>query len=230
MDEAKTTYRVLIQPIPPSSNIFSVSLESEPAGTPCAHCTKLQPARHLIKIGLIKTSYSRIITYPQFPELKESARDGCNFCRLLRRTIRARWSDRPMEESGVGVLNEKEGWWDDLFVAPWDCKILVNDASFVAASTMGGHEDNGQKSYVITRLRLEIGPANLPPGDNGEDSYSKIGKTITFKVFDSIGECSYVKLWVARLKTKFLVEKICRLAARLCTDACQISRPCPQET
>ena len=93
-----------------------------------------------------------------------------------------------MEEAGVGVLNEKEGFWDDLLDREWDCEVEVSGVYFTLVPLVDAVGDPLQMGGLVTRLLFEIGPASLPLGEGGGDVYGKIGKSISFKIFDSIGE------------------------------------------
>jgi hypothetical protein len=81
------TYRALIKPVPPTINLANVS--SQPGYNTCQFCAVIVPDRSKVQNGLIRTSYDRIDYFPNFPELKSSAKAGCGLCKVIRKTIRS---------------------------------------------------------------------------------------------------------------------------------------------
>jgi hypothetical protein len=193
MSRKPVTYRALTRPIPPFSNISNIG--PKPADTPCTHCVALKPARETARGERIETSYDRIISYPSFSELKKSALKGCGMCWLLRKTLKAQWIKRPMEEIGVGVLSEKDGLFDDLLDEEWDCKVRISRAFFVFMPAFHPLGDNSQTEGIVTHLTFMVSLLNVPMGDDGQEVYGTIEKTLAFKVYDSAGEA----LWLPRL-------------------------------
>lgn len=188
------THRSLIKPIEPINNLANITAR-EPSKT-CQSCAAIIPDRRKCVKGLIKINYERIDLYPDFPELKASAYAGCGFCKYIRKTIRAKWAVRPMEEWGVGPLREKEGLWEDFFTAPWDCKVKIHnllfsldkesDTSPVPLDVMTSTEEDDYPGMVIS-FGFEFGLATLLTSSDGASLYGEIGQRIGFKVFDSQG-------------------------------------------
>jgi hypothetical protein len=191
------TYKSLIKPIAPSSNLANVT-DQEPSRT-CESCAGIVPDRGKAVNGLIKIDYERIDLYPDFPGLKASGNDGCGLCRLMRKTMRAKWAIRPMEEWGVGPLSEEEGLWDELFKAPWDRKVKihklafslknVSNASSMPLDTTAPAKQDDHRGMVVG-FNLEFGPATLLNSPDGTALYGEIGQVLGFKVYDSQGEPS----------------------------------------
>jgi len=199
-----TTYRSLLQPIPPLPNLLSLTSPSSPSTPslppPCTHCALLFPDRRRATPNstIIPTPYTRTLTFPSFPELKEGQSRQCPLCRFLRKAIRSQWGvGRQMEEWGVGVLRERDrdGTWDDesFFAVAWDGRVSVRkvrfefvpfDTTTVAEGRGRDGEGDGdaQMGGMVTSLLMEVGPATTP------EEYGDIGKVLAFKVFDSIGE------------------------------------------
>jgi hypothetical protein len=185
MDSATSlTYKSLIKPIPAKSNLSNI-LGQSPSQT-CKHCSLIVPDCSKSDNGLIRTDYERVDQYPEFPGLKASAKAGCELCKLFRRTIRSVWAARPMEEWGVGPLQEKEGLWDEMFAAPWDGKVKIQKVSFnlTADSTV----NNEGKAKSIVSMGLEFGPATRFVSGDNTNGHGDIGRVINFKVFDSEGK------------------------------------------
>lgn len=187
------TYNSLIKPIPPSTNLANVSAQ-EPIKT-CQSCAAIVPDCRKANRGTIAINYERVDLYPDFPDLKASARNGCGLCKLLRKTIRAKWATRPMEEWGVGPLTEKEGVFDELLASSWDRKVRIRKLSFVLENTSNSFSTPVDKSPeqvnhndMVVRLDLEFGPATLPAAPEGTPPYGDISQVIGFKIFDSQGE------------------------------------------
>jgi hypothetical protein len=187
------TYKSLIKPIAPSSNLANVTAQ-EPSAT-CQRCAAIVPDRRKAVNGLIKINYEHIDLYPDFPELKASAKVGCGLCKLIRKTIRTKWATRPMEEWGVGPLREKEGLWDELFKAPWDRKVKIHSLTFSlkpvlnASPTPLATIDSAQKDQqsIVIGFNLEFGPATLLSSSDETALYGEIGQVLGFKVYDSQG-------------------------------------------
>jgi hypothetical protein len=187
------TYRSLVKPIPLSTSLGSV--ESQEPSKPCSYCAVIVPDRRKAINGKIKTSYERVDLYPDFPELKSSARAGCELCKLIRKTIRAQWTLRPMMESGVGSLREQDEWWGELFDAPWDRKVRLYSAGFTlqkvtnspATSTKEDLEHNDQDSMIVS-FNLHYGPATELTSPDGAALYAEICQILSFFAFDSQGE------------------------------------------
>ena len=141
------------------------------------------PDRKIAKRGLIKTAYERVDLYPDFPELKASAKAGCDLCRLIRKSIRKTWAVRPMEEWGVGPIREKDGLWDELLEAQWDRKVKIHKVTFSLETATEKLEDG-----VVVSLGLEFGPATAFVSEETDFQYGEIGQALSFKVFDSQGK------------------------------------------
>jgi hypothetical protein len=188
------TYKSLIKPIAPSNNLANITAQ-EPSRS-CQSCAAIVPDRRKVVNGLIKINYERIDLYPDFPELKASAKAGCGLCRLIRKTIRAKWATRPMEEWGVGPLREKEGLWDELLKAPWDRKVKIHNLSFsfkkisnaspAPSDTRATTEQDDYQGMVVF-FGLDFGPATLLTSSDGTALYGEIGQVLGFKVYDSQG-------------------------------------------
>ena len=186
----ETTYRDLINPVPPRLNLSNI--QNHPASPPCAICHKLLPDRQPVKNNIIKTDYELVDTFPDFPGLRVSAKLGCELCRFLRKTIRTTWAVRPMEEWGVGALSEKEGLWNELFETPWDGIVKIQNARFTFTPFPGSNAgDNSlnspQLDGVLTRLTLDFGPASTPKGKDDEELHGDISQMLSFKAYSSIG-------------------------------------------
>jgi len=69
------TYWDLIRPIPAKYNLTNVYVK--PGLPTCDVCRVAVPDRSKAKRNLIETPFERIDTYPEFPSLESSARDGC---------------------------------------------------------------------------------------------------------------------------------------------------------
>lgn len=191
----RATYRALIKPIPAKVNLANVAYQN--AGKTCKACSTIVPDRgKLSKNGIsIKCEYERVDLYPDFPDLKVSARDGCEMCRLMRKTIRTAWAERPMEEWGVGPLRENDGLWDDLFVEPWDQKVKIYQPVFMTEEAPNkpfptAEMGNVDSRMMVTTLHLEFGPASTVAVSGSNDEYGKISRIVSFKVFDSVGKFS----------------------------------------
>jgi hypothetical protein len=179
-----TTYRSLIKPIPPSINLSNVR-EQRPSKT-CDACACIVPDRRKEAKYLIKTGYERVDLYPDFPQLKASAKAGCGLCRFLRKSIKAAWARRPMEEWGLGALRENDGLWDELLAQPWDRKVKIYDASFSLGET--GIDGSKTKTRPVSYLHLSVGPNSSHPPSMGENSqHGEISQYLSFKVFVSEG-------------------------------------------
>lgn len=138
----------------------------------------------------IKCDYERVDTFPDFPDLKASAKAGCDLCRLFRRTIRAGWAVHPMEELGLGPLRENDGLWDDLFEETWDQKVKIFSPVFIVEKTVETsstpQETEGAINGMVTMLHLEFGPANTFSA-NSSHQHDTISRIVSFKIFDSQG-------------------------------------------
>jgi hypothetical protein len=198
------TYKSLIKPIAPISNLANIVAQE--SSRTCQFCAAIVPDREKCVNGLIKINCQRIDLYPDFPELKASANAGCGLCKCIRKTIKAKWAVRPMEEWGVGPLREKEGLWEELFAAPWDCKVKIHNISFSlkkssdnSSAPLDAMASENQDDYcgMVVFFGFEFGPATLPTSPDGKSLYGEIGQIVGFKVFDSQGEpinsrrCSY---------------------------------------
>ncbi len=180
----ETTYRALIRPIPPRLRLANA--ETQEASKACQYCSALVPDRSKAKDGLIRTTYERIDVYPDFPELKASAREGCGLCRLVRKAIRSGWAVRPMEEWGVAPLSEKDSYWDGLFTSTWDKKVRIHRAIFTVPDVHAKPQvaSRQEPDKMVLSLSMEFGPLTLPNTSDGEESHGEIGQVISFKVFD----------------------------------------------
>jgi hypothetical protein len=192
------TYKSLIKPIAPSNNLGNARAQ-EPSRT-CQNCAAVVPDRRRAINGLIKINYERVDLYPDFPELKASAKAGCGLCRIIRKTIRAKWAIRPMEEWGVGPLREKEGLWDELLKAPWNRKVKIHKLSFSLKkvpnalpipSDAGATTEQDDCQGMVVFFGLEFGPATLLSSSDGTDLYGEISQVLGFKVYDSQGAWAF---------------------------------------
>jgi hypothetical protein len=207
------TYKSLIKPIAPSNNLANVRAQ-EPSKT-CRSCAAVVPDRRKAINDLIKIDYKRVDLYPDFPELKASAKAGCGLCRLIRKTIRAKWAIRPMEEWGVGPLREKEGLWDELLKAPWDRKVKIHKLSFslkkvpnalpMSSDTRATTEKDVHQGMVVF-FGLEFGPVTLLSSPDGAGLYGEIGQVLGFKVYDSQGARRFHRLGQANDSMKILIQ------------------------
>lgn len=196
------TYKALIKPIAPSNNLANVRAQ-EPSRT-CQSCAAVVPDRRKAINDLIKIDYKRVDLYPDFPELKASAKAGCGLCRLIRKTIREKWAIRPMEEWGVGPLREKEGLWDELLKASWDRKVKIHNLSFslkkvpsampMSSDTRATTEKDDYQGMVVF-FGLEFGPVTLLSSPDGAGLYGEIGQVLGFKVYDSQGARAFSSDW-----------------------------------
>jgi hypothetical protein len=177
---AGTTYGCLIKPIPPAYNLSNISEHA--ASKTCEYCSLIVPDQRKMSNNLIKTDYTRIDQYPDFPSLKATAKAGCGFCRLLRKTIRNAWATRPMEEWGVGPIREQEGLWNDILEESWDGKVKIHKAVYSMASPS---EDPGENSHTVISLGIEFGPLTTFVPRLGSTQHGDIGRVIGFKTFDS---------------------------------------------
>jgi hypothetical protein len=187
------TYTSLIKPIPPDTNLANVSAQ-EPIKT-CQSCAAIVPDHRKANKGIIAINYERVDLYPDFPDLKASARNGCGLCKFLRKTIRAKWATRPMEEWGVGPLSEKEGVFNELLASSWDRKVRIRNLAFLLENTSNSFSTPVDKSPdqvnhngMVVRLALQFGPATLPAAPEGTPPYGDISQVIGFRVFASQGE------------------------------------------
>lgn len=193
------TYKSLIRPIPPGINLANVTAQ-EPMTT-CQYCAAIVPDRRKAENGLIKINYERVDLYPDFPKLKSSARNGCGLCRFLRKTIRAKWATRPMEEWGVGPLREKEGLWDELFASPWDQKVRIRKLAFSlgkmtpASPTPNNTAEQFNQNSMVVSFSLDFGPATVPTLSEGTTPYGDISQVLGFKVWDCHGETGVFLCW-----------------------------------
>ncbi|CAM1506077.1 Fc.00g057180.m01.CDS01 [Cosmosporella sp. VM-42] len=190
-----TTYRELVQVIPQKINLANVV--SRPSSKPCEHCIAVLPARsNLSSRGKIPSQFERLDTFPDFPRLKASGKAGCDFCRLLRKTIRATWTTQPILESGYTVITEEDGLSERLFDTVWDRTMKVHRlefqftpfGTFQYGTRMTFNEDTGcerQNGGLVTGLTVEVGPAVEALADDGESICGEICKTLSFKVYDS---------------------------------------------
>jgi hypothetical protein len=191
--EDQLTHEALIKPIPCKISLANAQ-DREPS-KPCQFCALIIPDRRKAQVGLIHTGYERIDLYPDFPELKASARAGCDFCRLIRKTIRKNWAIRPMEEWGFGPITESDGLWDELLDAPWDRKVKIHKARFslqdIVQTSTTSPTSSGitiMEEGMIVTLGLDFGPATLFVSPETNFQYGEIGQVINFDVFDSQGE------------------------------------------
>ena len=125
----RTTYRELVQAIPQKINLANVL--SLPPSKPCAHCSAVLPDRNnLSSRGKIPSEYERLDAFPDFPGLKASGKAGCDFCHLLRKTIRSTWTSQPVLEAGYTVVTEEDGLSEQLFETEWDRTMKVHALEF----------------------------------------------------------------------------------------------------
>lgn len=200
---SEPTYRALIRPIPTRLNLSNVL--NQEACEPCKHCVILVPDRSKANNGLIKTSYERIDLYPEFNELRISAKAGCELCRTIRKTIRSAWAVRPMEEWGFGPLSEKDSYWDDLFTSTWDRKVKIHSANFSVADARSTSQTslNERPSAMVVTLSMEFGPLTKPPVSSDIQDYGNISQVISFKVFDQQGTINLTQTF---LMLKFVLR------------------------
>ncbi|EPE31036.1 hypothetical protein GLAREA_04003 [Glarea lozoyensis ATCC 20868] len=152
--------------------------------------------------NLIKTNYSRIDKYPDFPSLKATAKAGCGFCHLLRKTIRYAWAARPMEEWGVGPIREQEGLWNDILEESWDGKIKIHKAVFSLAPHS---EDSSGNPNTVISLGMEFGPLTTFMPKLGSKQHGDIGRVIGFKTIPSrqtlgLENVNLMTQWIAECK------------------------------
>lgn len=187
----KPTYRDLIRPIPAKLNLCNVTANAA-VGT-CNHCKTAVPERSKARNKTIRTTYERVDEYPDFPEIKSSAKAGCELCRIIRKALRQAWAVRPMEEWGVGPLSEKDRLWDELFEVPWDRKVRMYNLAFSFEPLLGSSEmvrdsNNSQRGGMVTGMTLEFGPATRGKTGDGEPLHGDISQVLSFKAYDSIGK------------------------------------------
>jgi hypothetical protein len=186
------TYNALIKPIPYPINLANVA-DQKPCTT-CESCAIIIPNRRRAQRGRIQTGYERVDLYPDFPELKTSAKAGCGLCRFIRKNIRNAWAVRPMEEWGVGPIREKDGLWDELLDAAWDRRVKIHKVAFnlediiQSSSLTSASTGSGPADCVVVSLGLEFGPATPFVSPETSFIYEEIGQALSFKVFDSQGE------------------------------------------
>lgn len=193
------TYEALIKPIPPRLNLANA--QAQESSKTCEFCTLIVPDRRKAQGGLIQTGYERVDLYPDFPELKASARAGCRLCGLMRKTIRKHWAVRPMEEWGVGPISERDGCWDELLDAPWDRKVKIHKVTFdlkVAdhnfAMSPVSTATESLEDGMVTTLAMEFGPATLFISPQTDFQCGEISQALSFKVFESQGDSQVVSV------------------------------------
>lgn len=94
--------------------------------------------------------YVRLDFYPDFPNLKTSAEQGCACCALLRYSIRKNWSLRPFTEYRVGDLDDSMPLYANFLATEWDGQISIDVVGFLLSSTVAGQ---------VTLLSVRIGPS-----------------------------------------------------------------------
>lgn len=208
------TYRNLIKPIPAKYSLSSVTLA--PALKTCDFCRVAVPDRAKAKRNVIETPFERIDTYPEFQALKSSARDGCGYvshylwhrddlaltpifcslCWIIRKHMRSSWAVRPMEEWGVGPLDENDDLSSDLLHTRWDGKVRFFNLKFTFNPLLdggGAAEDESacfkQEAGMVTAMTLEFGPVTPDAAEDGSYLHGEISQILGFKVFDSVGSC-----------------------------------------
>ncbi|KAK1749897.1 heterokaryon incompatibility protein-domain-containing protein [Echria macrotheca] len=187
------TYRNLINPLPAKYNLANASITA-PLQT-CEACSVAWPDRSKAKNNIIKTGYERVDSYPDFPSLKTSSRNGCGLCWIIRKALRSSWAVRPMEEWGVGPLEEDNDEFADLLSEPWDGKVRIFNLSFgfVTFSDIDGtHATKGesacsdQRGGMVTSMMFEFGPVTPKAAEDGSVLHGEISQVLGFKVFDSV--------------------------------------------
>jgi hypothetical protein len=149
------TYAALLEPIRPTSPppLLSDQLDTNPV---CDYCENIASNFREISGCLKKgerirpVEYVRLDYYPDFPNLKTSAEQGCGCCALLRYTIRKNWSLRPFTEYTVGDLNDSTPLYANFLAAAWDGQISIDGLRFMTSSTV---------AEQVTFLTVRIGPS-----------------------------------------------------------------------
>ena len=203
----ETTYKALVRPIPPTINLENVA--NSPACKTCEYCATIIPDRTQLVGRNIRINFERIDLYPDFPNLKASAKLGCGLCHMIRKTIRATWATRVMEESSRGPLSVKAEQYDELFRCSWDGKVRLYGVSFSSGLEPGNDFDSATKEdkEKVVKLHLGLGLATKTPLPSLYAGYMDISKTVSFNVYDSQG-----KFW------PMLVASIELLIRTLSTD------------
>ncbi len=185
----QSTYRDLIEPIPARRNLGSVA-SGHPLKT-CVRCRAVAPDRAAVQNKTIHTPYESVDVYPDFSELKASAKAGCGLCWLIRKALRQNWAVRPMEEWGIGPLSADDDDFAELLGLRWDRRVKIYNLSFkfepLADLAEEKESDALQRGGMVTGMSLEFGPASGATSASDEQAYGEISQIIGFKVFDSIG-------------------------------------------
>lgn len=165
------TYTSLLEPIRPTSPPPLLS-DQTANNCVCHHCERIvstfqEISSHLQRKGCIApVEYVRLDYYPDFPNLKTSAQQGCSCCALLRYTVRKNWSLRSFTEHGVGDLNGSTPLYADFLATEWDGQVSIDTLRFVTSATIAGQ---------VKFLTVRVGP----------HAYSKIKR---FRVIEEYGD------------------------------------------
>jgi len=115
-------------------------------------------------------------------------------CWMIRSAIRSSWAVRPMEEWGVGPLDEHDMNYFDLLDSPWDGKVRIFNLKFIfdpllepKTSSGYGNIESEQQGGMITAMTLEFGPAPPKVAEDGSSLHGEISQVLRFKAYDSIG-------------------------------------------
>jgi hypothetical protein len=149
------TYAALLEPIRPTSPPPLLSNQQGPNQL-CSVCESIASNFREIS-GYLKrkehirpAEYVRLDFYPDFPNLKTSAEQGCACCALLRYAIRKNWGLRPFTEHGVGDLNDSTPLYANFLATEWDGQISIDDLRFNTSAVL---------AEQATFLFVRIGPS-----------------------------------------------------------------------
>jgi hypothetical protein len=111
---------------------------------------------------------------------------------MIRKTIRATWATRVMEESSRGPLSVKAERYDELFRCSWDGKVRLYGVKFSSGLEPGKDFDSATKEdkEKVVKLHLDLGLATKTPLPSRSAGYMDISKTVSFNVYDSQGKFS----------------------------------------
>ena len=137
------TYACLLEPLRPTSPP-PVLADQHHSGSLCAYCeniaTNFREISPYLERGERKrrVKYTRLDSYPDFPNLRTAAEHACSCCALLRYTIRKNWSRRPFTEYGVGDLDDGTPLYSGFLATEWDGEVRIDDLCFARSSTNAG--------------------------------------------------------------------------------------------
>ena len=181
------TYAHLLEPIRPTSPP-PVLADQHHCGPLCAYCENIatnfrEISPYLGRGERVKrVDYVRLDSYPDFPNLKTTAEQGCACCALLRFTIRQNWSGRPFTEYGVGDLDDGTPLYSGFLATEWDGEVRIDDLCFAKRSTNGG-----QIEFLTVRIApsaySKIKGFRVIEEHDSIDTFNQISAEFVLKVF-----------------------------------------------